>query len=465
MRAVLKIGGGILRDKNDLDTLVKILKLNSDRENILVVSAFNGVTDMLIDAYEKYENTKYEYKYACEYEKKQSAVKTSTVKIVIKELKKTYRAFFVHKNKKLEGSLAELSKLLSLKRRGIRLKERIVSFGERLSAITIAEYLNVYGINALDMNAEECGIIADGRFEHANCLIEKTVKNFTKNVVPKIKGRTIVITGFYGVDEKGNVNTFGRGGSDYSAALVARASGAQILEIWKDVEGFMTANPRIVTNAKKLDEITFDEAKELGYLGAKILHPRTMDPLEGTKIFVEIKSVFAPTHTGTRIVLNRTKKLGKIITSIAIKKGMCMVNIMSGKMVGVPGIAAQIFSAVAKKGVSIDTITTSQVSITFTIEEKDFENTKNALAEMAHLIGNNFEIIKGLATIGVVGAEMDVPNTAGRVFGAIGRKQINIELISQACASINITLMVLQNKGEECVRAIHDEFELGKQIR
>ncbi len=437
MRAVLKIGGGILRNKEDLKKIAEILKMNSNRENILVVSAFNGVTDMLLNAY------------------------TNKINIT-KELEKIHRIYFNYKNKELEKIFKELSKLFSFKKRSIRLKERIVSFGERLSAILIAEYLNAHGISALAMNSEECGIIADGRFENANCLIEKTKVNFTKKIIPKIKEKTLVITGFYGIDEKENINTFGRGGSDYSAAIVALASQAQILEIWKDVEGFMTANPYVVKNAKKLDEITFNEAKELGYLGAKIIHPRTMDVLTESEVFVEIKSVLAPTHTGTEIVQKRTKKLGKIITSVAAKEGVCMVNIMSGKMVDVPGTAAQIFSAVAKKGVSIDTITTSQVSITFTIDEKNIENTKKALIDMPYLVENNFEIMKDLAMVGVVGEEMNVPNTAGRVFSAIGRKKINVELISQASASINITLIISKNECDECVRAIHDEFKLGE---
>ncbi|VVB99970.1 putative aspartokinase [uncultured archaeon] len=435
-RAVLKIGGGILRSREDLETIVKILKMNSGRENILVVSALSGVTDTLLGAY-------------------------AHSKDVSAELRRKHQAYFDVQNEALDAKFKELSKLLSEKKKSVERKERVSAFGERLSAIAVAEYLNAHGIPALAMDAEECGIAADGRFEKANCVLEKTKENFKTRVIPKIAGKTLVITGYYGIDGNGNVNTFGRGGSDYSAAVVAVASSAQVLEIWKDVEGFMSADPRVVKDARKLDEISFDEAKELGYLGAKILHPRTMDALRGSKVFAQIKSVLAPEMPGTRIVEERTRKTGKIITSIAAKKGTCVVNIRGAEMVDVPGVAAQIFTAIAKKGVSIDTIATSQVNITFTIDENDAETAEKALRAMPHLVGD-FEMSRGLAVVGVVGDEMNVPNTAARIFAAVGRRRINISMISQAALGINVTLIVKREDADECIRAIHEEFVLGE---
>ncbi len=436
-RAVLKIGGGILRSREDLETLAQILKMNSKRENVLVVSALQGVTDALLKAYEAGAD-------------------------ITEELRQKHQSYFDVKNAALERGFSELSELLRGKERTIERKERISSFGERLSSILVSEYLNSHGITSVSMNAEDCGIVADGRFENANCVMGKTKENFNSKVIPKIKGRTIVITGYYGIDSKGNVNTFGRGGSDYSAAVVAVAGEAQVLEIWKDVEGFMSADPRVVKDARKLDEITFEEAEELGYLGAKILHPRTMDVLQGSPVFAQIKSVLAPKKEGTRIVEKLGKERTNLISSIASKKGVAIATIKGGKMVDEPGVAADIFVMATKAGVSVDTIATSQSSISFTVDEKDVDKLEAMLKKVENKLFDVFEIKRGLAMIGVVGEEMArKPGSAAGIFTAVAGKGINVELISQAASGINITFMINAERAEDCVRAIHEEFRLG----
>ncbi len=438
MRAVLKIGGGILRSREDLETLVKILKMNSGRENVLVVSALNGVTDALLGAYASGTD-------------------------ITEELRQKHRSYFDDGGEVLEKGFAELSALLKTGGKTIERKERIACFGERLSAMLVAEYLNRHGIPALAMSAEDCGIVADGRFENANCLMDRTKQNFREKVIPRINGKTLVITGFYGVDAKGNVNTFGRGGSDYSAALVAVAGEAQVLEIWKDVEGFLTADPRVAKDAKKLDEITFDEAEELGYLGAKILHPRTMDVLKGSGVFAQIKSVLAPEKDGTRIVGKLSRERKKVISSIAFRKGVAIATIKGGKMVDEPGVAADIFVTASRAEVSVDTIATSQSSISFTVDEKDVERLEAMLSRMESKLFDAYEIKKGLAMIGVVGEGMaHTPGSAAKIFTAVASKGINIELISQAASGINITFMINADRAEECVRAIHGAFGLGE---
>lgn len=440
MRAVLKIGGGILRNKEDLDRLVEILKMNAKRENVLVVSALNGVTDLLLDGYENGKN-------------------------ITEELKQKHLSLLEKPKEALEEKLNELSELflkLASEGKNIPIKERIASFGERLSAILIAEYLNANEIPALAMDAEKCGIISNGRFENADCILKKTKKNFAKNVKPGIKEKTLVITGYYGSDKKGNVNTFGRGGTDYSAAIVAYACEADVLEIWKDVDGFMSANPKIIPNAKKLEEISFEEAKELGYFGAKVLHPRTVDVLRGTNIFAEIKNVFTPAQTGTQIREKKQAKNEKIISSITAKKSIGLATIKGGKMVDAPGFAARIFNNVAKAGISIDTITTSQTCISFTFDDKNDERIKQILERICKKIGEECEIRKGCAVVSVVGEEMaNMPGIAARIFNVIAKKGINLELISQAVTGINITFMVEPEKADECIKIIHEEFKLG----
>ncbi|MBU0586304.1 aspartate kinase, partial [Candidatus Micrarchaeota archaeon] len=391
MRTVMKIGGGILRSSRDLDLLKSILKTNEKRENVLVVSALKGVTDKLLEAYADGKN-------------------------IVPELRKLHESYLTRKSERLDVAFHELGKLLDLKKKSIERKERIACFGERLSAILIAEYLNFNGMNSVPMDSEECGIINDGKFERANCIMEKTKKNFSKNVVPKIKDNVLVITGFYGLDEKGNVVTFGRGGSDYSAGIVAACTDSDSLEIWKDVEGFMTADPRIVPDAKKLEEISFTEAQELGYSGAKILHPRTIDALEGSNVFVEIRSVLAPEKHGTKIVSHRKADPNKPVTSIAAKKGIVIVDVEGGQMIDIPGVAGSIFSEVAVRGVSIDMITTSQVRIAFTVDSSKLDATKEVLQGMKGRVIEKYSVDPNMAIVSAVGNwGRKIPGIAARV--------------------------------------------------
>lgn len=435
MRAVLKIGGSILRDSEDLERLVNILKLNSTRENVLVVSALNGVTDMLLEAYAKKQD-------------------------VTKKIKKKHDAVF-SKNK-LEKDFEELSKLLLEESEDIKRKEKIASFGERLSAKLIAAYLTSKGFNSIAMTGEECGIVSDGKFENAACILNKTKENFKKKVIPKItKNNIVVITGYYGIDENNNINTFGRGGSDYSAGVVALAVNAQKLEIWKNVEGFMTADPLIIKNAKKLEEISFEEARELGYLGAQILHPRTLDVLDNLDIPTEIKNVYEPTKVGTRIIQKRTKERNRMVSSIVGKKDITLVNVKTGKMINLPGFAAKIFEAVAKKDVSIDMIATSQVNISFTIENKDKDKVFDALRGINEVFDCKIE--NKLGAIGVVGEGISTtPEIAAKVFGALANKNIVIRAISQSASGVNITFIINEKSLEESIRTLHEEFKLGE---
>lgn len=436
MRAVLKIGGGILRNAQDLEMIAKILRMNSKRENIVVVSAFNGITNMLLDAYAKKDD-------------------------ITGQLREKHAAYFAPQNPKVEGILAELGK--RLKEGGdVAAKEWIASCGERLSALIIADYLNSAGIPALAMDAKECGIVTNGKMENASCIMDETIRNFGERVVPKINGNVLVITGYYGIDRRGRVTTFGRGGSDYSAAVVAVATDSQVLEIWKDVEGFMSADPRIVANAKKLPFITFDEARELGYLGSKILHPRTMDPLEGTEIYVEIKSVLAPERTGTKILKQR-KLLGKPITAVAAKKGVAIVNVRGGRMVEVPGAASEIFDAIAKAGISVDAIATSQTNISFTVDEKYVERVKIVLDEVKEGFLDSHEIKPGMALVGAVGEEMkNKVGIAQSILLAVAKRGVSVEMMTADATQENVTMIVRKECADECVRAIHDEFKLGE---
>ena len=328
----------------------------------------------------------------------------------------------------------------------------------------MAEFLNSKGIESIPLESEDAGIVSDGKTGHANCILNKTRENFESKVIPVLKGKKIaVITGFYGIDESGKVNTFGRGGSDYSAGVAAICADADILEIWKDVAGFLTADPRMVKEARKLEVISFDEAEELGYFGAKILHPRTMDVLRKKEnIYAEIKSVFNPEEKGTVIARESTRK--NIVTALASKKNIAVVTVEGGMMSDAPGVALAVFSKMAENEIPIDAIATAQTNISFTIDPQDVYKAKGALMQIRSSLIEKYKVDENRALVGVVGQNMrHTRGVAARVFSAVAKEGINLEMISQGASEIDLSFVIRSEDVEKAVNAVHKEFELEKE--
>ena len=451
---VLKIGGGILRNKDCFDRVVSIVRNNSsrDRRQIIVISALYGITDFLIESTKK------------------SLENHESIESMILELRKSHFTYldFIMDKEIVDGAKSELNKELALLERFLygvgylkelspRSKDMIQSFGERLSPIILEAFLNSNNVDAEFVDAKKAGIYCKGSYENAICDMGKTKKALLENILPLLENKVVLLPGYYGIDNNGDVKTFGRGGTDYSSGVIANIFEAK-LEVWKDVSGFMTADPKAVPSARQIDTLSYDEASELGYLGAKILHPKTIIPLREKNLEAEIKNLFAPAVKGT-IICSEKNKTSEIIKSISSIKDVAIITVSTGAMVNVPGFASAIFLLLAEKEISVDLISTSESTISFSIDSKKIDTALEQLEKLKEKYNCVVSSESDFALIGVVGEGMrKTHGVAGRVFTSLGNKGVNIELISQGASETNITFVVGKKDLEKAVLAVHNEF-------
>jgi aspartate kinase len=343
-----------------------------------------------------------------------------------------------------------------------RALDAISSLGERMSIHLLAARLRQIGLAAEAVEATTL-IITDDFFGSANPQMEETTNRVEKHLRPQmVNGAIPVITGFIGATRSGAVTTLGRGGSDYSAAILGAALKADAVWIWTDVNGVMSADPRIVPDARTLPELSFREISELAYYGAKVLHPKTIRPVIERGIDLWIKNTFHPAHPGTRIVPDDNHVEGTIKAVTAIK-GQSMITIEGRGMLGVPGVAARTFGAVAKSGASVTLITqaSSEQSICFSVPSNLAPKVIAGLEEefRHELFRRDIDSIAAFdhaVIVTVVGAGMKhTPGVAGKVCSALGSHHVNIIAIAQGSSECSISLVVDAKEADEAVRAIH----------
>jgi aspartate kinase len=339
--------------------------------------------------------------------------------------------------------------------------------GERLAAPLLAAVLRADGVAAEWVDAAEI-IVTDNSFGGADPLMEPTTHHARARLHPLLGGGLVpVVTGFVGATADGISTTLGRGGSDYSAAILGTALEADEVQIWTDVNGIMTADPRIVPEARTIGEISYIEAAELAFYGAKVLHPKTILPAVEHGIALRVLNTFESDHPGTLIVKEArpTKDVAKAISAI---KGLTMVTVEGRGMLGVPGIAARTFGAVARAGANVLMISqsSSEQSICFVIRESEREAVLAQLQiEMAReLASQHIDRVfgqDGIVIVAVVGAAMKgTPGIASRIFSALGEASINVIAIAQGSSECNISLVVARGDADEAVRRIHAAFTL-----
>ncbi len=350
-----------------------------------------------------------------------------------------------------------------------RALDAIASLGERMSIHLLTSRLRQIGLIAEAIEATEL-IITDDCFGAANPLMDETKARVEKRLRAQLnRGVVLVITGFIGATESGAVTTLGRGGSDYSAAIFGAALEAEAVWIWTDVNGVMTADPRVVPDARTLPELSFREISELAYYGAKVVHPKTIRPVIERGIDLWIKSTFNPSHPGTRIVPDDNHVEGTIKAVTAIK-GQSMITIEGRGMLGVPGVAARTFGAVARTGASVTLITqaSSEQSICFTVPADLAPRVLTALEEEFRLELFRHDIdsvttFNHAVIVTVVGAGMrHTPGVAGKVCSTLGDGNVNIIAIAQGSSECSISLVVDAKEADEAVRAIHQLVAMRK---
>ncbi len=346
----------------------------------------------------------------------------------------------------------------------------VSGLGERLAAPLLAAVLRAQGVAAEHVDATEL-VVTDAVFGGAAPQMAATETRCRERLLPLLEqGIVPVITGFIGATPEGVPTTLGRGGSDYSAAIIGAVLGAGEIQIWTDVNGVMTADPRIVPGARSLKQLSYEEVAELAYYGAKVLHPKTVTPAIEKHIPLRVLNTFEPTHPGTRIAARSDNHTGGTVKAITSIRNMTLITVAGRGMIGVPGIAARTFQAVAGVGANVLMISqsSSEQSICFVVPEDAAATVIEALrAEFkAELERHYIDEIDGhsrVAIIAVVGSGMrGTPGLAAGIFRAVGNEAINVIAIAQGSSEANVSLVVEEKRSADAVRAIHEIFELHK---
>jgi aspartate kinase len=351
-----------------------------------------------------------------------------------------------------------------------RTLDAISSAGERLSARLMASALCELGLKATAVEATEL-IVTDNHSGRAEPLIAETRARATAKLAPLLaEGFVPVVTGFIGATVDGKLTTLGRGGSDYSATILGAALDAKEIIIWTDVDGVLTADPRLVPEARTLQEISYNEAAELAYFGAKVLHPKTLRPVSEAGIPVWIRNSFFPERNGTKITTmgHPTRRGVKAITAMS---NVTLITVGGRGIVGLPGVAAKTFTAAATAQANVLLISQSSSGndICFIIDSGDASRTIAELraafaADLAYNEVEHITVNADIAIVAVVGDRMKgVPGIAGRTFSALGRRGINIIAIAQGSSEYNVSLVVDAGQMGEVVQALHSEFGLQKR--
>jgi aspartate kinase len=439
---VMKFGGSSLADADRIRHVGKIVKDQLARKPVVVLSAMGDTTDHLLDAAEE------ALRHGTVSVKKTEGLHLKTIKALA--LKNAV-------SNEIKPLLEELYKLLTgislIRELTGRTRDYLVSFGERLSVRIAAAYFKSIHIKAKAMDAWDAGFLSDQNFTSAELLPE--VWDRIPRVLDSLVdgGAVPVITGFIAKDVSGNITTLGRGGSDLSATTIAAACGAEEVQVWKDVDGILTADPRLVKAARPVEAVTYEEAAELAYFGAQVLHPRAMLPCMKTGTPVLVKNSYNPQAPGTRIVSSLDKKPGPV-RAITSRKNVTLIDVVSTRMVGQYGFLEQVFAGFAKQGISVDMVATSEVSVSLTLDAvHDLGALKKDLTRIASV-----EIKTGKAIVTIVGDVRRSSEILSRAFGACVALGVQVQMVSQGASKVNISFIVNDIQAAEVVTALHITF-------
>lgn len=453
---VLKFGGTSVGSAENIRKVKAIVKSQTD-DVIVVVSALGGITDKILAA------------------ARNASVGAGDFHQDLNEIKNRH-AEVIHSLFNGSGAieyivtelLDELEQILT----GITLVgeltaktlDRIAGIGERVSSHIVAQFI---GAERFDSSGF---IRTDSNFGKASVDFNLTNKNI-QQVFSGFKG-IAVVPGFISKNAKGEFTTLGRGGSDYTAAIIAAALNVEILEIWTDVNGFMTADPRIISKAYTIPELTYSEAMELSHFGAKVIYPPTILPVYQKRIPILIKNTFEPEHQGTRITQSAVNGADRIIKGISSISGIALVTLQGIGMVGVTGISMRLFTALARENVNVILISqaSSENSISIAIEEKAVDIASTAIQtdfekEIVNGQINKIAIETDLSIVAIVGENMKhSTGIAGKLFSTMGKSGVNIIAIAQGASELNISWVVRNDVLRKTLNVVHESFFLSQNI-
>ena len=453
---VQKFGGSSLADGKRIKKTLKIV-LNDNTSNLVVLSAMKGITNLLVEASKNAEEGNKSYIQQLEEIRN---LHNSSIKALFEEKSKESII------KSLNILLSELTDILHgvelVQECSLRTKDLIMSFGERLNCTIVTAYIQSTGRKSLFVDARDI-IQTDDNYGSSNVYLEKSYIKIREKIIDQ--NTIYIITGFISSSEKGITTTLGRNGSDYTAAIIGAAMNSEIVEIWTDVDGVLTADPRIVKNAFVIPRLSIEEAMELSYFGAEVIHPYTLMPTVDKHIPVIIKNTLNEQAKGTIISAEPVIR-ERAITGIASIDNVSFINIEGGGMLGIPGIASSIFGALAEAEVNIIMITqaSSEHSICIVCRTAEVEKALNYLNkrleyEMKTKKISKIDIQNNLEIIAVIGENMKgMTGISGKLFSSLGDNEINILAIAQGSSERNISLVIENKDKNRALNTIHRTF-------
>jgi aspartokinase/homoserine dehydrogenase 1 len=464
---VLKFGGTSVGSVEALRALTEVVKSNLQQQEqiIIVVSAMGGLTNLLITTAENAINGEDFAPALAEVEKRHFQVVKELIPIQQQNQVLTKLKLYFQELEDLMQGVTALQELSP------KTKDAILSYGEQCSAFMLSRILKGVHDQPEYLNASEI-IKTDSSFGNARVDFDQT-NLLTKNYFEHHKDKLVVVTGFIASDDKNRMTTLGRGGSDYTAAIIGAALGAEQIEIWTDVNGMMTADPRRVKKAFSLEELSYTEAMELSFFGAKVIYPPTMVPAFMKQIPIVIKNTFEPDFEGT-FIRHDIKPSNTLIRGISSVDDISIINVQGSGMVGKAGFSGRLFSLLSREQVNVVLITqsSSEHSITFAVNPQDAVKAKNLIEQEFELeLGaGKLEAIKiesNLSIIAIVGENMKkTPGISGKLFHALGRNGVNVVAIAQGSSEYNISVIIHHADLTKGLNTVHDAFfaELQKTL-
>ncbi|HTX71422.1 MAG TPA: lysine-sensitive aspartokinase 3 [Rectinemataceae bacterium] len=439
---VMKFGGSSVATAERLRHVAELVRAQGSPEILVVLSALGGVTDALF-ACGRLAATREQAASLTQLKELMERHRDVGRELFGPNLPRKVEAFIDASEKELSEILCGASLLGALPERSLDL---LVGRGELLSSLLLAAYLEVPWIDA------RLVLRTDSHFGQARPLPDEIRSLALRELLPKIEAGGICVTqGYIGADASGAPTTLGRGGSDFSASLLGAALRAAEIQIWTDVEGVLTCDPRIVPEAQPVEQLGYDEAAELAAFGAKVLHPATILPAVELDIPVTVRNSLLP--DGRYTVISRSGASGRPVTALASRGPVSVLTVKSARMLGGSGFLARIFEVFGRQGVSVDLVSTSEVSVSITVEAnaplEDLARELSAFAEV--------RVERERAVVALVGEQLRrTAGVAGMAFGAL--RDLNVEMISMGANEINLSLVVRREDAPEALRRLHRAF-------
>ena len=459
---IMKFGGSCLVDNTAFNKILKITELYDNTKKVFIASAFNGITDLLLKAAQNIHNQREVNDTVTVIEKRHMDI--------IEQIFDEDSIYYSNAKEWVDKNLSELEDVFEdIIEFGLEpyYKDYVLSFGEILSTYILSQYLLSKNKDSVFMSANKI-IITNDNFNNAYPLYDLTNARIKANIIPLLenpKDSIFCITGFIGRNKIGYTTTLGRGGSDYTATILARGiydvgSDKDITVIlWKNVDGLLAINPKYVPESILIKNLNYNEAKEIANFGAKVIHPKCLEAIEKRKIPLEIRNFDKPLEeVNFTKISEQTDTEG--IKGISAVELATMITIISGSMVDIPGVLAKIFKVMAKNNISVSLVaqSSSEISTSFIVKGEDAQRALNALDD-TNYFSEFFEIKKeNVAVINITGSKILENKTKSRIFNALDKSNIRVKAISQSFEELNISLVVDQNNLIEAINLIHDDL-------